>query len=42
MQGVGQSLVVMHAQDIAAGEELLYDYGERAQFAVAQCPWLEK
>ena len=36
----GHRLVLMAIRDIAEGEELLYDYGDRAPATVAENPWL--
>ncbi len=33
-------LCLMAARDIAAGEELQYDYGERSREAIDSHPWL--
>ena len=32
--------VFLRLQDIVAGEELVYDYGDRRRSTVAELPWL--
>lgn len=34
-------LILVAARDIAVGEELLYDYGDRSRDAVEANPWLK-
>jgi len=37
----GTPHIVMHAaHDIAAGDELVFDYGDRSKASLQRCPWL--
>ena len=35
------SLILIASRDIAAGEELLYDYGDRSKASIEAYPWLK-
>ena len=34
------TIVMIAARDIAVGDELLFDYGDRAKDSLERCPWL--
>lgn len=34
-------LILIASRDIAAGEELLYDYGDRSKASIEAYPWLK-
>ena len=35
-------LILVASRDVKAGEELLYDYGERSKVAIESHPWLQQ
>jgi len=35
-------LILVAARDIAVGEELVYDYGDRSKEAIQNNPWLKE